>query len=101
MLAAAGFVAVERRVREPLVRLALFARRSLVGGSMVMLAASGLLIASFFLSSFYVQHVLGFRALKTGLVFLPVAVAITLGAHAASHPSRGWAGALSGPSPSR
>ena len=50
-----------------------------------MLAASGLLIASFFLSSFYVQHVLGFSALKTGLVFLPVAVAITLGAHLASH----------------
>ncbi|MDN3027119.1 MFS transporter [Streptomyces sp. S.PB5] len=84
-LAAAGFIAIERRVREPLVRLALFARRSLVGGSVVMLAASGLLIASFFLSSFYIQHVLGFSALKTGLVFLPVAVAITLGAHAASH----------------
>ncbi|NGO43847.1 MFS transporter [Streptomyces ureilyticus] len=85
VLAAAAFVVVERRVREPLVRLVLFARRSLVGGSVVMLAASGLLIATFFLSSFYVQHVLGFSALKTGLVFLPVAVAITLGAHAASH----------------
>ncbi len=85
LLSAAAFVVVERRVREPLVRLAIFARRSLVGGSVVMLAASGLLIASFFLSSFYVQHVLGFSALKTGLVFLPVAVAITIGAHAASH----------------
>lgn len=85
VLSASAFVEVERRVREPLVRLALFTRRSLVGGSVVMLAASGLLIASFFLSSFYVQHVLGFSALKTGLVFLPVAVAITLGAHAASH----------------
>ncbi|MEV6589000.1 MFS transporter [Streptomyces acidicola] len=85
VLSAVAFVAVERRVPEPLVRLAIFARRSLVGGSVVMLAASGLLIASFFLSSFYVQHVLGFSALKTGLVFLPVAVAITLGAHAASH----------------
>ncbi|MDG4861049.1 MFS transporter, partial [Streptomyces sp. T-3] len=85
LLAVLAFVVVERRVREPLVRLALFARRSLVGGSIVMLAASGLLIASFFLSSFYLQHVLGFSALKTGLAFLPVAVAITVGAHLGSH----------------
>jgi EmrB/QacA subfamily drug resistance transporter len=89
-LCATAFVAVERTVREPLVRLAIFARRSLVGGSVVMLAASGLLIASFFLSSFYVQHVLGLSALKTGLVFLPVAAAITLGAHAASHLVARW-----------
>ncbi|MGW2524864.1 hypothetical protein ACWC09_49545 [Streptomyces sp. NPDC001617] len=101
MLSAGAFVRVERRVREPLVRLTLFARRSLVGGSVVMLAASGLLIASFFLSSFYVQHVLGFSAWKTGLVFLPVAVAITLGRTAPRISSRGWAGGPSAWLPSR
>jgi hypothetical protein len=66
VLSAGAFVVVERRVREPVVRLTLFARRSLVDGSVVKPAASGLLIASFFLSSFYVQHVLGFKPLKTG-----------------------------------
>ncbi|WP_127355042.1 MFS transporter, partial [Actinacidiphila soli] len=63
-----AFVAVERSVREPLVRLELLARRSLVGGGLVMLAASGLLISSFFLNSFYLQHVLGYSALRTGLI---------------------------------
>jgi EmrB/QacA subfamily drug resistance transporter len=83
-LAAVAFVAVERAAREPLVRLDLLARRTLVGGGLVMLAASGLLISAFFLTSFYVQHVLGQSALRTGLAFLPVAVAITLGAHLGS-----------------
>ncbi|MDV9169077.1 MFS transporter [Streptomyces sp. W16] len=83
-LVAGLFYAVERTVRQPLVRLDLLARRSLVGGSLVMLAAAGLLISTFFLSSFYVQHVLGNSALKTGLVFLPVAVAISVGAHLGS-----------------
>ncbi|MFD3959697.1 MULTISPECIES: MFS transporter [Streptomyces] len=76
-----AFFAVERRVAVPLVRLEVLARRSLLGGALVMLAASGLLISAFFLNSFYVQHILGEDALTTGLAFLPVAVAVTLGAH--------------------
>ncbi|ALO08162.1 EmrB/QacA family drug resistance transporter [Streptomyces venezuelae] len=76
-----AFFAVERRVAVPLVRLEVLARRSLLGGALVMLAASGLLISAFFLNSFYVQHILGENALTTGLAFLPVAVAVTLGAH--------------------
>ncbi|WP_427925010.1 MFS transporter [Streptomyces sp. cg40] len=85
VLCAGVFVAVERSVRVPLVRLSVLTRRNLVGGGLVMLAASGVLISTFFLCSLYLQHVLGLSALKTGLVFLPVAVAITLGAHFSSH----------------
>ncbi|WP_262697441.1 MULTISPECIES: MFS transporter [Streptomyces] len=81
VVCAAVFVAVERSVRAPLVRLSVLTRRNLVGGSTVMLAASGLLISLFFLCSLYLQQVLRLSALRTGLVFLPVAVAITLGAH--------------------
>jgi EmrB/QacA subfamily drug resistance transporter len=92
LAAGAAFVVVERAAREPLVRLALLARRTLAGGGVVMLVASGLLISVFFLNSFYVQHVLGRSALATGLAFLPVAVAITLGAHLGSRAiqSVGW-----------
>ncbi|MGW3864161.1 MFS transporter [Streptomyces sp. NPDC005047] len=75
------FLAVESRVVVPLVRLDVLARRGLLGGALVMLAASGLLISAFFLNSFYVQHILGESALTTGLAFLPVAVSVTLGAH--------------------
>ncbi|GAB2611167.1 DHA2 family efflux MFS transporter permease subunit [Streptomyces capparidis] len=82
---AGAFVAVERSVRAPLVRLAVLTRRNLAGGGLVMLAASGLLISMFFLCSLYAQEVLDLDALDTGLVFLPVAVAITLSAHAGSH----------------
>ncbi|MER5209108.1 MFS transporter [Streptomyces sp. NPDC002838] len=84
VVCAGVFVAVEKSVRAPLVRLSVLTRRNLVGGSVVMLAASGVLISMFFLCSLYLQHVLGLSALKTGLVFLPVAVVITLAAHLSS-----------------
>lgn len=50
----------------------------------VMLSASALLIAAFFLTSQYLQRTLDLGAVSTGLVFLPVAVAVTAGAHVAS-----------------
>ncbi|MEU8244945.1 MFS transporter [Nonomuraea sp. NPDC048916] len=82
--AAAGYVAfvvIERSVRAPLMRAETLARRPVVSGAFVMLVATGTMLGLFFLSSLYLQHVLRFSALETGLLFLPVAVAITLGAH--------------------
>lgn len=78
------FVAVERTVGNPLLRLGLLQRRPVVSGTFVMLTASALMLAFFFLSSLYLQGVLGFSPLRTGVAFLPVAVAITAGAHLAS-----------------
>lgn len=77
----AGFAAVERVAREPLMDLRMFTRRPVLAGAFLMLIATGLLIAFFFLGSVYLQHVRGFGALRTGLVFLPVAVAVGAGAH--------------------
>ncbi|MEU1724966.1 MFS transporter [Nonomuraea sp. NPDC005692] len=76
-----AFVLVERSVRAPLMRVETLARRPVVSGAFVMLVATGLMLGLFFLSSLYLQHVLGYSPLRTGLTFLPVAVAITLGAH--------------------
>ncbi|MET7301052.1 MFS transporter [Embleya sp. NPDC005575] len=75
------FVLVERRIVDPLVPLALLTRRPVISGAFVMLVASGLLIPLFFLGSLYMQHTLGFGSLRTGWAFLPVAVAVTAGAH--------------------
>lgn len=75
------FAAVERATASPLMRVDLLARRPVLAGAFLMLVASGLLIAFFFLASLYLQHGRGFTALRTGLVFLPVAVAVTGGAH--------------------
>ncbi|MCP3759059.1 MFS transporter [Streptomyces sp. TBY4] len=81
LVGAALFVVAERSAAAPLVRLPFLARRSLIGGCLLMLAASGVLISAFFLCSLYLQHVLGFSALRTGLTFLPAALATLVGAH--------------------
>jgi EmrB/QacA subfamily drug resistance transporter len=80
-----GFVAVESRVAVPLMRLQTLARRPVVSGTFLMLVATGLLLGLFFLTSLYFQDVLQFSALTTGLLFLPVAVALTLGAQLGAH----------------
>jgi EmrB/QacA subfamily drug resistance transporter len=80
-----AFVLVETRVAVPLMRTQTLARRPVVSGTFLMLVASGLLLGLFFLTSLYFQHLLRFSALKTGLLFLPVALAITAGAQAAAH----------------
>jgi EmrB/QacA subfamily drug resistance transporter len=80
----AGFVAIERRARSPLMSAATMVRRPVLSGTFVMLIATGLMLGLFFLTTLYLQHVLDYSALRTGLLFLPVAVAITAGAHLAS-----------------
>jgi len=79
------FAAVQRVTREPLVPLGLLARRPLLAGQLVMLASSGLLLATYFLVSLYLQRLLGYSALATGLVFLPAALATIAGSHLAAH----------------
>lgn len=81
----AVFVAIERSVRTPLMRAETLARRPVISGTFVMLLATALMLGLFFVSSLYLQHVLGYSALRTGLLFLPIAVAITLGAQAGGH----------------
>ncbi|WP_128380055.1 MFS transporter [Streptomyces cavernae] len=80
----AVFAAVERASRAPLMDLRMFTRRPVVAGAFLMLIATALLLAFFFLGSVYLQHVRDFSPLKTGLLFLPMAVATGLGAHLGS-----------------
>ncbi|MET7465352.1 MFS transporter [Nonomuraea sp. NPDC005501] len=81
----AVFVLVERTARTPLMRVETLGRRPVLSGVFVMLMATGLMLGLFFLSSLYLQHVLRMSALETGLLFLPVAVAITAGAQLGAH----------------
>jgi EmrB/QacA subfamily drug resistance transporter len=83
--AAAGlgtFVLVESRVRDPLVRLNVFRRRTTVTALMLMLAGMGTVLSAFFFTSIYLQEVLGHSALRTGLEFLPGALLLVAAAHA-------------------
>jgi EmrB/QacA subfamily drug resistance transporter len=81
----AAFAVLELRTRRPLLRVQRLADRAVGGGFVMMLAASAVLFGSFLLSSLYLQNVLGTGALQTGLAFLPFALAIGAGVHAAGH----------------
>jgi EmrB/QacA subfamily drug resistance transporter len=75
------FVLWQRTARSPLMNLALLARRPVATGAFLILMATALMIAGFFLGTFYFQHALGYGALQTGLLFLPVALATMVGAN--------------------
>src|SRR5215218_4315365 len=77
------FVVVERTVRNPLMHPSMLSRRPIAAGALLMLVASGVLIAGLFLGSQYLQHFRGLSALETGLFFLPPALATMIGAIAA------------------
>lgn len=76
----AAFLWLQRVVRVPLVDPRILARRSVAAGSFLILVATIVMIAVFFLGSFYLQNYQGYGALWTGLLFLPVAVLTIIGA---------------------
>ncbi len=80
-----AFATIERRVPAPLVPPATWRVRSLVSASTVMAVITGAVVGTIFLSSLFLQAVLGSSAIETGLQFLPLAGSITLGAAVASH----------------
>lgn len=82
------FIAIERTSAVPLMPLSMLRRRPMVTGVAMMLAASGLLLAAFFLNSLYVQQVRQLSPVRTGLLFLPVAIAIGAGVHVGTRLAR-------------
>ncbi|MEV4367119.1 MFS transporter [Nonomuraea sp. NPDC049637] len=86
------FVLWQRRARSPLMDVRLLARRPVAVGAFLILMATALMIAVFFLGTFYFQHALGYGALQAGLLFLPVAVATMLGANLTGRLLGRWGG---------
>ena len=79
-----AFVALQRRVRHPLLPLALVADRNR-GASFAAIAAGGAgIFALFLFLTFYFQNTKGMSALETGLAFLPLSVSIIAAATAVS-----------------
>jgi EmrB/QacA subfamily drug resistance transporter len=76
----ASFIWIERRSPSPLVRLSLFRMRSLAAANGVFVLIIGGLFAMFFFASLYLQNILGYSALATGVAFLPVTAGIMIGA---------------------
>jgi EmrB/QacA subfamily drug resistance transporter len=80
----AAFVRIERRAARPLVPPHTWKVSTLVSGTTVMLGATALLVGTVFLTSIFFQTVMNYSALRAGVAFLPLALAITAGTHVAS-----------------
>ena len=74
-----GFVLIERRSPEPLVRLSIFSVSTVRGANVAMFLVASGLFAMFFFNTLYVQRVLGYSALEAGLAFLPFTAGIIIG----------------------
>jgi EmrB/QacA subfamily drug resistance transporter len=72
----AAFVAIERRARQPITPLRLFASRERVGAYAGRLLMVGAMFGMFFYVTQFLQGADGFSALKAGLAFLPVTLTI-------------------------
>jgi EmrB/QacA subfamily drug resistance transporter len=67
----AVFVAIEARVRSPLVPLGIFRLRNLTTANGIGILSAAAMFAAFFFSTLYLQLVLGYSPLEVGLAFLP------------------------------
>ena len=74
----AAFVAVELRVRVPMVEFGLFADRSFVGAIGVAFIVSFAMLGMFFFLALYMQNILGFTPLEAGVRFLPSTLMIVV-----------------------
>ena len=81
----AAFALYKLRIDAPLLRVDRIADRAVGGGLVLMLAAAGSIFGLFLLCSLYLQNVLGWGALATGLAFVPLALAAGVGAHGSGH----------------
>lgn len=71
-----AFAAIERRSRAPIVDFAFFRARSFVGANVVAFAISFGMFAVFFFLALYMQNVLRYSPLETGVRFLPSTLVI-------------------------
>lgn len=74
----------ERRGKTPLVPLAIFRVRGLVAANVTQVVAIGGLYGMFFFVTLYMQTVLGYSALQTGLAYLPATLGVVIGAGVAA-----------------
>jgi EmrB/QacA subfamily drug resistance transporter len=71
-----AFVVVQRRARQPLVRLGIFANRSLTAANVLGMLVPGTFGLTLFVLTLHLQQVLAYGVLLTGVAFLPMAVVV-------------------------
>src|SRR5437773_2633284 len=73
-----AFVAIELRSPWPLLPLRIFRNRTLTGANVAMAIVGGVAFSEFFLLTLYLQDVLHYSAVESGVAFLAFALAVVL-----------------------
>lgn len=77
-----GFVILQRTGKAPMIPRGLLNERGRAGANIVMLVTSAGMFATYFFLTLFMQQVLGYSALRTGLMYLPFAVGFGIAAGA-------------------
>lgn len=80
----AAFVFLQARVAAPMMPLRLLADRNRAGSYVTMLFIGAGMFAMFYFLSLYMQQVLGFNALETGLAYIPFSLGMGMATNAGS-----------------
>jgi EmrB/QacA subfamily drug resistance transporter len=71
-----SFVRIERRVKAPMIDFAFFRSRTSLGANLVGFLVTFAMFAQFFFVTLYMQNILGYSPLQTGVRFLPSTLVI-------------------------
>ena len=71
-----GFLVYESRIANPILPLRILKLRSLTVTSAVRAVLATGMFSAFFLGALYLDHVLGYSAIQTGLAFLPLSLGV-------------------------
>ncbi len=95
LLLLALFGLIERKIQSPLVEFSLFENLDFFGSSGVAYAANFVFGALSFFMTLYLQHILGFSPVKTGVVFLAYTIPFIIFSPVAGKMMRPWGPRLS------
>ena len=70
----AAFVLREATAKSPLIPLRIFRARNVTGSNLIQVLSVAGMFGMFFLGALYLQRILGYDALQTGLAFMPVTI---------------------------
>jgi MFS family permease len=73
-----GFVAIELRSKAPLLPMRMFRLRTLAGSNVAGLLLGAAVFSQFFVLTLYMQQVLHYSALKTGVAYIALTLAIII-----------------------
>ena len=79
------FVMNELRAKHPLMPMSIFKIRNVAGANLIQLTVAASLFSVFFFTTLYVQEILGYSPVKTGVSFLALPIVIAICATNAPH----------------